>query len=96
MNHFCRQASRLSSDAFERPLRLIERVKLNIHLLICASCRHYAYNLRLLHNTIQAMRGRSAAQLSTERKQVIIACCHADQATSDNAPNKDTSNEDKL
>ena len=50
MNHFCREASQLQSDEFERELTLSERFRLRIHLLICGACRNYADNLHLLNS----------------------------------------------
>ncbi len=49
MNHFCRKASQLQSDEFERELTLGERFKLRMHLLMCGACQNYSENLRLLN-----------------------------------------------
>lgn len=76
MNHFCRQASRLTSDTFERPLRVSERIKLTVHLWMCASCRHSANSLHTLHAALKKMYHDDASmQLSESRKQEIIAHC---------------------
>jgi predicted anti-sigma-YlaC factor YlaD len=56
MNHFCKEASQLQSDGFERSLTLMERVQLRIHLLICAACRNYSENLKLLNNIFHGLR----------------------------------------
>ncbi|MDQ6975720.1 MAG: hypothetical protein Q9M22_04045 [Mariprofundaceae bacterium] len=78
MNHFCRQASRLTSDRFERNLHVGERIKLAIHLWMCASCRNYASTLQVLHATLKYMRSdeEKKIKLSPSRKQAIIAQCH--------------------
>ncbi len=77
MNHFCRQASRLTSDTFERPLHFGERIKLTVHLWLCASCRHSANSLHTLHTTFKQIRhDNSHVQLSELRKQKIIEHCH--------------------
>lgn len=56
MNHFCREASKLASDAHERQLGLIERLRLRLHLWMCAPCNHYSANLRILNGVIASMR----------------------------------------
>jgi predicted anti-sigma-YlaC factor YlaD len=56
MNHFCREASQLQSDEFDRELTLMERFRLRMHLLICAACRNYSDNLELLNNLFHGLR----------------------------------------
>ncbi|MCF7821722.1 MAG: hypothetical protein K9M17_04690 [Mariprofundaceae bacterium] len=56
MNHFCREASQLQSDAFERQLTLSEHIRLRIHLLICEACRNYADSLKLLNSFFHNLR----------------------------------------
>ncbi|MDT8375532.1 MAG: hypothetical protein RQ867_02210 [Mariprofundaceae bacterium] len=56
MNHFCKEASQLQSDGFERGLTVTEHIRLRIHLLICGACRNYSENLELLNNIFQGMR----------------------------------------
>ena len=56
MNHFCKEASQLQSDAFDRELTLMEHIRLRIHLLICGACRNYSENLELLNNIFQGLR----------------------------------------
>jgi predicted anti-sigma-YlaC factor YlaD len=56
MNHFCKEASQLQSDEFDRELTLSERFRLRIHLLICAACRNYSENLKLLNNIFHGLR----------------------------------------
>jgi predicted anti-sigma-YlaC factor YlaD len=56
MKHFCKEASQLASDAFERDLTFAERFRLRLHLTICSMCRNYAANLTLLNRIFSAMR----------------------------------------
>ncbi len=58
MNHFCKKASQLQSDGFERTLSLSERLRLRIHLLMCGACRNYASNIELLHRLFHTIRSR--------------------------------------
>ncbi|HKJ83066.1 MAG TPA: zf-HC2 domain-containing protein [Mariprofundaceae bacterium] len=56
MKHFCRQASRLESDAFERKLAPGERLRLQFHLLFCSACRHYRRDLQMMQHIFQLIR----------------------------------------
>ena len=58
MNHFCREASQLQSDGFERELTIGERIRLRMHLLICGACRNYATNIAFLHNIFHSIQNR--------------------------------------
>lgn len=44
----CREATRLSASAMDRPLTIRERGNLFIHRLLCGYCRNYRRQLRLL------------------------------------------------
>ena len=48
----CKEASRLISDAQERPLSLVEKFSLYIHLLICESCVNYNKHLKFIRKAI--------------------------------------------
>ncbi len=76
MNHFCQQASRLASDKLERRLSLNESLRLNIHCLICSSCRHYTAALRLLHVTLRKTHEAEPPQKlpAATRQQIIRQC----------------------
>ncbi len=44
----CKQATKLMSEALDRPLDLSDRAALRLHALICKGCRNYRRQLRLL------------------------------------------------
>lgn len=44
----CHQATRLYSEAQERPLTLQERLQLQLHIAICRGCRNFGKQLPLL------------------------------------------------
>jgi len=44
----CKDASRLQSQAQDRPLKLAERIGLRLHLLICDNCRRFTRQLRVI------------------------------------------------
>ena len=44
----CREATRLAARTMDQPLTISERFRLFLHGLLCAYCRNYARQLRLL------------------------------------------------
>ena len=46
----CREATRLQSDAMDRPLRLRQRIGLRIHLVLCKWCRRYGRQIGFLRS----------------------------------------------
>ena len=52
----CREAARLMSVAFERPLTPQEGAELKFHLGDCDDCQHYDAQLRFLHEAAQRYR----------------------------------------
>ncbi len=46
----CRGATRLMSDALERPLTGAEKMALRTHLLMCGSCRNFSRQVLELRN----------------------------------------------
>jgi len=49
----CREATRLQSEAMDRPLSLLHRIGLRIHLFLCQWCRRYGKQLRLLRQAVR-------------------------------------------
>ena len=47
----CREASRLQSEALDRPLTFFQRLGLWFHLLICRWCRRYGKQIAFLRST---------------------------------------------
>lgn len=52
----CREASMLASRALDEPLSVSERIALGGHRLVCASCRRFGRQLRLLHEALKNRR----------------------------------------
>jgi hypothetical protein len=46
----CRQATRLQSEAMDRPLPLRQRIGLQIHLVLCRWCRRYGKQIGFLRS----------------------------------------------
>ena len=42
----CAEASRLGSEALDRPLSRVDRLALRLHLIGCASCRRFCRQVR--------------------------------------------------
>jgi len=42
----CAEATRLMSDAMERPLPVKDRLSLNVHLAMCKGCRNFGTQLQ--------------------------------------------------
>jgi hypothetical protein len=46
----CREATRLQSEAMDRPLQLRQRIGLRIHLVLCRWCRRYGRQIGFLRS----------------------------------------------
>ena len=46
----CREATRLQSEALDRPLGLGQRIGLRIHLVLCKWCRRYGKQIGFLRS----------------------------------------------
>ncbi|MBV1919937.1 MAG: zf-HC2 domain-containing protein [Pseudomonadales bacterium] len=49
----CHQATRLASDAQERPLSFKEKVSLKIHTIMCSGCRNFESSMNTLRKAMQ-------------------------------------------
>ena len=58
----CREATRLQSEALDRPLGLGQRIGLRIHLVLCKWCRRYGKQIAFL---------RSAAHRHEEQDECL-------------------------
>ncbi|MBL8450500.1 MAG: zf-HC2 domain-containing protein [Dechloromonas sp.] len=52
----CKEATRLASQAMERPLTLAESIGLRMHQVICAGCRRAEKQFRFLRDAAKAWR----------------------------------------
>ncbi|MFQ6370575.1 zf-HC2 domain-containing protein [Shewanella sp. YIC-542] len=46
----CKQATRLLSDAQERPLSLKEKMALSVHTTLCSACRHFGKQMGVIRH----------------------------------------------
>lgn len=80
----CLEATRLASEALDRPLTWPQRVRLQAHLLMCSACRNFARQLQWLkvagvHYTDRAEVSAGDAALSDDARKRIQAAL--DKAT---------------
>jgi len=52
----CKEATRLLSQAQDRPLGYAERVKLRLHLTACAACSRFSRQMTLLREAMSRYR----------------------------------------
>lgn len=50
----CRQATRLMSEGLDRPLSLVERLRLRFHLAFCRGCRAFKRQTAFLRRASRA------------------------------------------
>ena len=62
MNHYCKEASHLVSDAFERELKFTERLRLRLHLLICRMCRNHVSSVSFMNQLFEKIRSQADEQ----------------------------------
>jgi len=49
----CKEATRLQSDALDRPLSRFQRIGLRIHLALCVWCKRYGKQIKFLRTAAQ-------------------------------------------
>ena len=56
-NRKCLRVTRLISEAQDQgdALTLADRLRVRLHLLLCADCRHFKHNTEALHQIMSAM-----------------------------------------
>jgi hypothetical protein len=62
----CQEASRLASQAQDRPLTLKERIGLRLHLLICVGCQGFTRQLRQIRLACQRVTNSEGINAKTE------------------------------
>jgi hypothetical protein len=55
MRGTCKEAHRLTSESYDRELGFAERLRLRAHLLLCAGCRNFSGQMRLIHGAMQRL-----------------------------------------
>lgn len=60
----CKEVHRLTSEGMDRELSVVERARMRMHLLVCAACRNFDGQMRLLRRAMRAL----APSTDTESK----------------------------
>jgi hypothetical protein len=66
----CKEAMRMQSDAMDRPLSLVQRIGLRIHLMLCVWCIRYGRQIAFMRKVTQNLEHEHhEAQLTTDARQ---------------------------
>jgi len=84
MKQSCHYASRLASDSLDRPLSLWERLRLKLHLSMCANCQNCDDNLKLMHQINELMRNNDYGNLRLSEQQQVQLHNALDNNNTDN------------
>lgn len=74
----CREAARLITESYQRPLRWRERIALRMHLTLCDACTNFKKQMRLLTDAARRLNERATAafgelRLAEEARRKIAA-----------------------
>jgi len=75
----CKLATRLASEALDRPLGFFERLRLRLHLSMCNSCNDCEKEMNTLHKTLLRLQKNTPSNgpsLSAADKQAIHKAIH--------------------
>jgi hypothetical protein len=82
----CREAARLITVSYQRPLRWREQVSLRVHLAICDACRNFKKQMSLLTEAVQrfALQGEGFNRLqladdARSRIRALLAAQHGNE-----------------
>lgn len=53
----CKQATKVMSQAQDRPLSLKERIKLRLHLMMCSGCTQFEKQLHFIRSACNRLSG---------------------------------------
>jgi Putative zinc-finger len=85
----CREAARLISESYQRPLRWREQVSLRMHLAICDACRNFQKQMKLLTEAARrfALQGEGfkQLQLADDARQQIRTLLMSQRGDKDDA-----------
>ena len=85
----CREAARLITVSYQRPLRWREQMSLRVHLAICDACRNFKKQMNLLTDAAQRFALQEQAfmqlQLADDARQRIRTLLTAQRGDRDDA-----------
>lgn len=71
----CHDTTRLVSDSRERPLKLMEKFQLRIHLMMCDGCRNFESQMEVL--------SRALSEFARGRNEIDVDAGSVDSSGSD-------------
>ena len=51
----CKEIHRLASEGLDRKLTLVERIRMQLHLLVCTACTNFNGQMQLLRQAMRKM-----------------------------------------
>jgi predicted anti-sigma-YlaC factor YlaD len=51
----CREVHRLTSEGLDRELSVVERARIQMHLLVCAACRNFTDQMNLIRRAMRQL-----------------------------------------
>jgi len=69
MKHACEEVAFLVSESLERKLHFYERVKMKLHFLMCAACKHYESNTIKLHQIFELKYQKSCQSITLPQEK---------------------------
>lgn len=64
----CREVHRLTSEGLDRPLSMIERLRVRVHLLVCHACSNFTSQMRLIRQAMREFSVPDAADRDQEKR----------------------------
>jgi hypothetical protein len=66
----CKEVSRLNSERFDRPLTMLERISIWLHLRFCDACKKVLAQFRFMHQAMTQYREGSSSRSDLEKNFV--------------------------
>ena len=60
----CRNATRLMSEAQERPLSITERMSLELHVIMCSGCHNFKDQMNTLRSITRAYAKKKSGHMN--------------------------------
>ncbi len=51
----CKEVHRLTSEGLDRELSVVERARIQVHLLVCHACRNFTHQMQLLRRAMRQL-----------------------------------------
>lgn len=51
----CKEAHRLTSESLDRELSVVERTRVQVHLLVCHACRNFTHQMQLIRSAMRRL-----------------------------------------